>query len=326
MFNASSERNLSALYYSARMHVGRTSPATDGDAMLVTFGDVIRQRRLLLGLTMTDVGERGGIDDGTISRIERGHLQASMTTAVRLCLALALSFDALLAALDGRDVPVTRQEPAAVPTARPTASVFTLSDVEAVVALCRRDRAAGRSLLLGLLERLSGAFKTNEGDEGAPTFSPDLVDALMSANRVYAVQIQYPDDLPTPVIRETHRTGGAMIATDVVRYIQQVRPDLPLLDKKGALTLQRIVDGETERLRLVDVLTLRDALGVDATIIPLFWSSTVERVSLLGLPASPHGPNRQAERLGGGFITIGRWLQLLIPDDPSWVNEVRAAL
>ena len=60
-------------------------------------GDAARQARLRAGLTQADVAERIGVATEVYGRLERGLLMPSVPTLRRLCVALHLPADALLA-------------------------------------------------------------------------------------------------------------------------------------------------------------------------------------------------------------------------------------
>jgi transcriptional regulator with XRE-family HTH domain len=60
-------------------------------------GDAAREARLRAGLTQADVAERIGVATEVYGRLERGLLMPSVPTLRRLCLALHLAADKLLA-------------------------------------------------------------------------------------------------------------------------------------------------------------------------------------------------------------------------------------
>jgi transcriptional regulator with XRE-family HTH domain len=60
-------------------------------------GDAAREARLRAGLTQADVAERIGVATEVYGRLERGLLMPSVPTLRRLCLALHLAADTLLA-------------------------------------------------------------------------------------------------------------------------------------------------------------------------------------------------------------------------------------
>jgi transcriptional regulator with XRE-family HTH domain len=60
-------------------------------------GDAAREARLRAGLTQADVAERIGVATEVYGRLERGLLMPSVPTLRRLCLALHLTADKLLA-------------------------------------------------------------------------------------------------------------------------------------------------------------------------------------------------------------------------------------
>jgi transcriptional regulator with XRE-family HTH domain len=73
-------------------------------------GDSAREARQRAGLTQADVAERIGVATEVYGRLERGLLMPSVPTLRRLCLALHLPADALLA-LDSPQTPAWAEVP-----------------------------------------------------------------------------------------------------------------------------------------------------------------------------------------------------------------------
>jgi transcriptional regulator with XRE-family HTH domain len=78
-------------------------------------GDAAREARQRAGLTQADVAERIGVATEVYGRLERGLLMPSVPTLRRLCLALHLAADKLLALSSANpplwaDTPPPRQE------------------------------------------------------------------------------------------------------------------------------------------------------------------------------------------------------------------------
>lgn len=73
-------------------------------------GDAAREARLRAGLTQADVAERIGVATEVYGRLERGLLMPSVPTLRRLCLALHLAADKLLA-LSSPNPPVWAETP-----------------------------------------------------------------------------------------------------------------------------------------------------------------------------------------------------------------------
>ncbi|HEX5750846.1 MAG TPA: helix-turn-helix transcriptional regulator [Archangium sp.] len=73
-------------------------------------GDAAREARLKAGLTQADVAERIGVATEVYGRLERGLLMPSVPTLRRICLALHMSADAMLA-LSSPQPPVWEEPP-----------------------------------------------------------------------------------------------------------------------------------------------------------------------------------------------------------------------
>ncbi|OJT25331.1 transcriptional regulator [Archangium sp. Cb G35] len=73
-------------------------------------GDAAREARQKASLTQADVAERIGVATEVYGRLERGLLMPSVPTLRRICLALHLSADALLA-LSSPQPPIWEEPP-----------------------------------------------------------------------------------------------------------------------------------------------------------------------------------------------------------------------
>ena len=84
-------------------------------------GDVLRERRIVLGWTQAELAERSGIPQADISRIENGHLDARWSTIHRLSKTLAAGKPTRRSLTNGN-----RRTPPAAPGAPwiPTGSVL----------------------------------------------------------------------------------------------------------------------------------------------------------------------------------------------------------
>ena len=74
-------------------------------------GDAAREARQAAGLTQADVAERIGVATEVYGRLERGLLMPSVPTLRRLCVALRLQADVLLALGTGRPSPAWAEPP-----------------------------------------------------------------------------------------------------------------------------------------------------------------------------------------------------------------------
>jgi transcriptional regulator with XRE-family HTH domain len=72
-------------------------------------GDSIRRRREELRLTQAELGESLGLSRTSVTNIERGRQRLLIDQFQRVCKALDVSADMLLASLDADSRPVVRQ-------------------------------------------------------------------------------------------------------------------------------------------------------------------------------------------------------------------------
>ena len=107
----------------------------------------LRALRIRKGLTQSELAQRGGVVDATISRIERGRLHPSTAVIVRLAAALEVSVESL----------VEGQSPPSESTARPSiARLVAIAD--------RLDDASVDDITRGL-KLLLAAGRRTDGSE-----------------------------------------------------------------------------------------------------------------------------------------------------------------
>lgn len=297
--------------------------------MALTFGALVKDRRMARGWSLTDLGERVGLDVGTMSRIETENTQATVVTAVRLCLGLGLSLADVVAAIDGEEVN-DRGTASSVPaTARAPdgdEAALTLPEVQALVRWSRATTEAAVVLFARLLNDIAGRLAMDQGatDASPPTLSSDLARTLLTPTPIGRFEIAYPASMPPATILDTYRAGGAMVRDDARAYLRHVRPDLPTLAKKPADVIQRIAIGQTERLRLADLLVLRASIGTHPEIVDMFWAAMCMEITLLGR-ALDGSEDDAGLRLGINTVTICRWLQTTMGADKEGIIALRHA-
>jgi CheY-like chemotaxis protein/DNA-binding Xre family transcriptional regulator len=69
------------------------------EALRESLGSAIRERRKVLGLTLSNMSERTGVSLGYLSQIELGKNSASIETLYRICLALGIKMSELFTAV-----------------------------------------------------------------------------------------------------------------------------------------------------------------------------------------------------------------------------------
>ena len=73
------------------------------EALRETLGNVIRDRRKFLKMTLQQMSERTGVSLGYLSQIELGKNSASIETLYRICLALGIKMSELFQAVQGKE-------------------------------------------------------------------------------------------------------------------------------------------------------------------------------------------------------------------------------
>jgi transcriptional regulator with XRE-family HTH domain len=113
------------------------------------FGHVVQQRRKELGFDLRTMAAQTGIDPTTISRIENGRAQATLSTAVQLCERTGISLTDLFYALLGKQLFQLKQQEPPEETVIPTES-----DAETLVTQFHQDKPLCALYLTHVLNRI----------------------------------------------------------------------------------------------------------------------------------------------------------------------------
>jgi transcriptional regulator with XRE-family HTH domain len=307
----------------------------------MNLGAWLRQLRREQGLNLETLAVQTGVEASTISRIENERTQATLDTAVRLCEALGATAADLVQALQGRKI-----APRAPRGRRQTAPtvVLTMRDVDAFVAFFQANPKRSCRLLSNLLNQVTQKQVGKEVEKlrwEIPPFAPEDVERLIACSPLYRFELQYPPLLEADKLLELGQLGGVLTPTDVGMYLQQARRKkrVTLAGLEGAVqlsasVLSRLESGSVDRVKLMEALTLDEALGEDGNLLTLYWSASKFSGKSAGyspkpgLPAALHqvGWTEQESRLVDALILTCRWLQYLSPGNTSWLTDLRHEL
>jgi transcriptional regulator with XRE-family HTH domain len=306
----------------------------------MTLGAWLKKLRHARGLTLETLAAQTGVEASTLSRIENDRTQATLDTTVRLCEALGTTAVDLLQALQGRKAaPRLPQGKSRLASG----AVLSMEDVDAFVAFFHahpKDCLRALSDLLNQVTKLQSSQGVEPIERETPRFSPEAIERLLAISPLYRFELRYPSNLEAAVILEIGRQGGVLTPTDVGIYLQQARrkKKVTLVGLEGAVqlsasVLSRLEGGSVDRVKLLEALTLDQALGEKGNLLMLYWSAS--KFSAKSAPASPKpGPldvtqagwTEQEYRLADTLILAGRWLQYLSPGNTSWLSDLRSEL
>ena len=66
---------------------------TDTPVLRVTFGEFIKDARIRLGLTQSEVGFKASVNQTFVGKVQRGEREPTLNVAIRLCDALGLDIN-----------------------------------------------------------------------------------------------------------------------------------------------------------------------------------------------------------------------------------------
>ena len=280
------------------------------EKMTLSLGDLLRGRRRHLKLSDRDVATAAGVDPGTLSRVERGKVAATLGTTVRVAKAVHIApRDLGRALVDGAPLPGGALPVGALPVGalpgdasvdpdRDKALAVTLGDLDAIATRARSDPSAVDRWLRACLAEIAaranasarerGANDGGTGDEGAggvAMSAPDATDGAgpLAAATAYRITILYPP-LTDEDVLAIYRAGGAITPADVFAYLRGLERGRNVRWRGRHPAVARVLEnGRLESLKFVDALDLSRALDQKANdpyeILSLCWAAILYQVA-----------------------------------------------
>jgi len=304
----------------------------------VNFGQLLQKTRKEQKLDIQTLAKQTGVDASTISRIENGRTQPTLSTTIRICEGLGITMPEILLALQGRQMasfePMQAPEGEAVPKA---------SDVEAVIEYFRKDWQRGCTWLAHLLNKIvqvgDSPLRMNERSR-AQSFVAEDINNLLFDSSVYWFELRYPSEIEPDNILEIYRQDGALIMADIGAYLKKVRRErqVTLANLEDSISfsdsaLSRLETGSIERFKLMDILRLDEQLGQEGKVLALLWQACKSSERLVhrhqqmsnGTPAASSANWTEEElKLATVFTTACRWVQVLKQKDATLSLELHS--
>jgi transcriptional regulator with XRE-family HTH domain len=309
------------------------------------FGSWVRRNRQQRHFDIKQLGIRAGVDPSSISRIERGHTQATLVSAIRLCAVFGVSFDQLVEDLRTLDSDSDKSGASVRPPAPAPApeswlqSVVTDTDIRAFVHLFRHDPTESSVFLMhSLLTVFDLVRNTWYEEEFNPSRSPAIIlhDAV-----AYVTELAACDAIPHPLHRFTeillprYHAGGVIILKDVGTYLRAKRREqgktLRDLQREVSLSdssLSRIETATISRVKLAEILLLDSQLGYGGEVARMFWQACTFHMHADKAVATEHLPaeerwTEQEFTIILLLVTISRWMDAIYNYE-RWLAQLRA--
>ncbi len=305
--------------------------------MTVAVGEVLRAKRLEIGLTLQNVADQSGLDLGTINRIERERQQPTLQTIVRVCGVLGIAADAFDQAptdtviakffnIRGRLTQIDHE------------ALLTEQDVTAFVDFFHANPHRGRVVLADVINsgkqllrqgpRDTEALDSNTYSEESRVVPAD-VDEYLERSRFARRELRYPG-LQLITIRNLYESQGVLLAQDVERYMYLIT-GFSIGKKPSYNELRtRLTTTSIERIKFMDVVTLHEMFGKDFQFLGMYWQAckfndtiTASRPEQQARELVPYG------KLASVFILAARWLLHLSGEPTSheyyraWLHQFR---
>lgn len=307
------------------------------------FGQWVQRMRLERKMDMRAFAELVGIDISTISRIENGRTQVTLTKAVRVCEGLGVSLPDLLKILHGEwmgELSSSEREKQDI-MPRPT-------DIHLFLNYLYADWRMGYTLLADLLNSvasISASSKRTHNGRVIRFFVPEDVEKLLFNLPLYRFELHYPPDIDAHDIWNVYQRGGFLTLADAGVYLKKVRQgkQVPLVHLQHAVkvsdsVLARLEEGSLERVKLMDVLMLDGQLEQHGKVIALYWKvcqdtemlhrtfAQSRHIQETRTTIDPMASIEEQMHLISIFTILCRWFQQSYPDEQTWMSELRQKL
>ncbi len=302
-----------------------------------TFGQWVLQCREDKGIDLRSIARSAKLNASTISRIERGIIDPTLVTAVRISQALDADPTDFYSFLSGKphDSMVWPEDE--------ELDVLTIEDVVGFERLVIKNPMVVERALTEKLNQIQRALPeaTHFPDTPPYTFNSDDVFRLLSGSPLYRINLQYPNFISAQSILDIYRRGGLIIRKDVEAYIRQMFIDKDVQSKLGSeeakmTTIQNssLVRESGRKAKLSEIIRVDSVLADNGEILIMsFKALEFEREAKLNPPPSIDLPepliswwNLQCMEYGYMLILLSRWIESLNIPDSEWFDEIRSQM
>ena len=286
------------------------------------FGRWVREVREKKGLDLRAFGRQTSVDPSTISRIENGHTQVTLYTAIRICVGVGISLQQFSESLGYKVIDIKKiafDDTKTIP-------ILTLQDLEGFAKVLHVEASYALQILSELIDIVRSTVKSQEAtlpSTAIEPFSPAHFSFLLSPNPIFKVTMQYPPNIPANQILRIYQLGGILNLMDVGAYLRDLRHQskatvaaFTVVSKRSASVITKLELGAIENIKLSDILELDKQLGNRGEMIALYWEAIALNVRIADLEVNPILVNL--------LVIVCRWLQSdLDREAPDWLINLR---
>jgi transcriptional regulator with XRE-family HTH domain len=289
------------------------------------FGLLVRSRRQELGMDARHLEKISGINHGTISRIENGHVHPLIETAIPLINALKI---------DPSDIidPEKKKNLQLLSPSHKSKEYLNISDLNSLFLLFSRKPVSTLDKMMTLAEKYSSSdLRTNfhlgeYWKKRMPGRDGDQIAELLEIIK----NIEYPKKFENIRIMRIYNSGGVISLLDFGQYVRNARKELSYslveVQNKSGLSDSSLCNLENayyQWIKLSDILVLEKVLKAKGDFFQLIWNvCEFKERTIDGKIRSGLLP--QERILLNFIICIYRWLQLQDNSMSSqWLNSLR---
>lgn len=296
-----------------------------------TFGTWLKNRRGTL--SQSAFASRIGVDVKTLRNAENHDVL--VTTAVRICRGLGLSFSEVMHFW--QDTPL---EVAAQYGEERWQGALTAQDVQRWLLRLLEGHQRNQELLVAALNLivLRSGVQATPVPQMTHLFHKEDIQKMLWDFSWFRYDVMPP--LNMPVIADMlsiYQHGGLLLPSEIGAYINFVRrqKDISLATVSATTGIDinkigSIENGLIKHVKLSELLRLDDCLQRGGEILSLYWWEIANRHALEQEWATLDCMNALTPRLKHALvsmlISVGRWLQVIYQDDTEWHAAIRYAL
>lgn len=298
-------------------------------------GEWLLLRREEKDLDLRTLARAANIHASTISRIERGLMDPTISTVVNISHALNAKPEDFYRTAFGKEFD-DLTSPAVLDH-----KLLTLEDVIDFERLVMLNPKMVGSIVSERLNQIQDAIpETFTFPEISPfTFSPNALFSLVRGTPLYEISLQYPSSMSAGSILQILRKGGLIIRYDVCayhtqKYIEKSLEPQIIDEKEKILGIRRssLFKKTGSKIKLSEVIRADKILGENGEILIMSWKAfEFEREAKLNfLPVTDASIrdgkwwNLQNLKYGYMLILLSRWSETLELSGADWLNDVRS--
>lgn len=271
------------------------------------FREWLQKERTDTGLSLQQLAKAAGVNVGTISRIENGHTQPTLVTAVHLAEVLGNSPDRLTQILLGTNEIERRNS---------TDRIISILEPQHVINFLKIFFLSPNQAEALLVKLINSIFDIHpEAIKWKMRFSEADVEKLIVTTDIHHYDLKYPTEIPPHLFLYIYNCQGLLTLEDFDVFIEHLLKNSEGLPYRFLDVLKRLSQGTVDRVRLTDILELDTHLNAGGKLLGIYWSAFAYQKSLKDQVEVALGvlgiDQEKYFRLASIFVKACRWHQLL---------------